>query len=342
MPFLPGDLYTNAPLTRSAVAGWQKATSFVAPFAFPRLIVDAPSGIYYKLLLADLNRQEMAARGPTSPAQVAGYAKEDATFKVPTESLAYELNDTTRKASAISLDPSKTIPKLLVYKALMRSEAMVGALMSSSLWYRTVTGDAANGISEGTTSTRKRFTDTTHDPIAAFVQEIEFQSKLSGFEPNALIFGRKAWTGFRTNPYVLASLIGTTGIVRTKPASKQEVADLLGLAYVGVSAAIYNSAAQGLTGVNARIVPEDSALLYYRGESTGDDPGIWNDEMPVAAASQVWSEGAGNDEGLRIRQFRVETAGPGGSDHSEIDTFRTWGVITSVMGTLFEDCTTGI
>ena len=342
MPFLPGDLYTNAPLTRAAVAGWQKATSFVAPFAFPRLIVDAPSGIYYKLLLADLNRQEMAARGPNAPAQVAGYAKEDATYKVPTESLAYELNDTVRKASAAALDPSKVIPKLLTYKALMRSEAMVGALMSSSLWYRTVTGAAANSVTEGATSDRKRFTDTSHDPINAFLQEIEFQSKLSGFEPNGLIFGRKAWTGFRTNPYVLASLVGTTGIVRTKPASKEEVAALLGLTYVGVSGAIYNSAAQNLSASNARIVPEDSCLLYYRGDSTGDDPGTWNDEMPVAAASQVWEGGAGNAEGLRIRSFRVETAGAGGSEHSEIDTFRTWGVITSVMGTLFEDCTTGI
>lgn len=341
MPILPGDFYTNQPLTRAAVAGFQKASNFVAPFAFPKLVVDKPTGIYYKLLLADLNRQELTARGPNSPAQVAGYAKEDATYKVLTESLAYEINDAARKASAVSLDPARVVPRLLTYKALMRLEAMVGALFSSSMWYRTVTGDASDSITEGTTSTRKRWTDTT-DPIKAIIQEMEFQSKLTGFEPDALIFGRKAWTGFRTNSYVLATLTGTTGLIRTKPADQAEVAAVLGLKYVGVSGAIYNTAAQGLTGSYSRIVPEDSALLYYRGADTAEDPGVWNDEMPVAAACQVWAEGAGNPEGIRVREFRVETAGPGGSDHYELDAFRSFGVVTSAMGTLFEDMTTGI
>ena len=78
--------------------------------------------------------------------------------------------------------------------------------------------------------------------------------------------------------------------------------------------------------------------LYYRG-AQGYDPGEWTDAMPVAATCQVWADGAGNREGLRIRRFRDEKAGPGGSDHSEIDTFRTCGVVTSQMGTLFEDMT---
>jgi hypothetical protein len=339
MPHLPGDLYTDQPLTRAAVAGFQKASNFIAPFMVPRLIVDKPTGIYYKWLLADLNRNEMKARGDLSPADVANFTKEDATYRVPIESLAYELNDTARKAAAAALDPSKVIPKMLGYKALLRLEAMVAAkLFVNTAWYRTVTGAASDSVTEGTASDRKRFSDTTTDPIKALLQEIEFQSKLTGFEPDALAFGRKAWTSFRTNPYVLATLTGTTGIVRTAPATTMEVARLLDLKWVGVSKAIHNTAGFGLTATNARIVPEDSALLYYRG-ADGEDPGMWNDDMPVAATCQVWAEGAGNNEGLRIRRFRVETAGAGGSDHSEIDTFRDYGVVTSQMGTLFEDMT---
>jgi hypothetical protein len=339
MPHLPGDLYTDAPLTRAAVAGFQKAENFIAPFMVPRLIVDKPTGIYYKWLLADINRSEMQRRGDLSPAAVASFAKEDATYRVPTESLAYELNDTARKAAASALDPSKVIPKMLGYKALLRLEKMLAdKLFLAANWYRVVTGAGSDSVTEGTTSTRKRFSDTSTDPIKAVLQEIEFQSKLTGFEPGAFAFGRKAWTSFRTNPYVLATLTGTTGIVRTAPATTEEVARLLDLKWVGVSKAIYNTAGQGLAASNARIVPEDSALLFYRGAS-GSDPGTWNDDMPVAATCQVWAEGAGNNEGLRIRRFRVETAGAGGSDHSEIDTFRDYGVVTPEMGTLFEDMT---
>jgi len=339
MPFLPGNLYVDQPLTRAAVAGMQKAENFIAPFIAPRLIVDKPSGLYHKWLLADLNRSEMVARADNAPARVATFGKEDATYSVPTESLAYDLNDTVRAAASAALDPAVVIPQLLVYKALIRLEAMVASTMfASGSWYRTVTGAASDSVTEGTTSTRKRFSDTTGDPIPALLQEIEYQSKLTGFEPDALAFGRKAWTSFRTNPYVLASLSGTGGIIRNRPATTEEVAALLDLKWVGVSKAVYNSAGQNLAASNARIVPEDSALLFYRG-AQGNDPGIWTDSMPVAATCQVWAAGAGNNEGVRIRRFRDEKAGAGGSDHSEIDTFRTYGIVTSQMGTLFEDMT---
>ena len=342
MPFLQGDLYVNQPLTRSAVSGMQKAENFVAPTAFPRLIVDKPSGIYHKWNLADLNRNEMQARAENAPARVANFGKSDATYSVPTESLAYDLNDTARKAASAALDPSKVIPRVLLYKALIRLEHMLATkCFVSTGWYRTVTGNASDSVTEGTTSTRKRWTDTSSNPIAQILQEKEYQSKLTGFEPDGLIFGRKAWTAFRTHPTVLATLSGTVGGIRSAPATLVEVAAILELKYVRVSSAIYNQNGAGLTASNARIVPEESALLYYRG-ADGDDPGEWNDDMPVGATSQVWQDGAGNREGLRIRTFRDEKAGAGGSDHSEIDTFRDYGVVTPEMGTLFEDMTDGI
>ena len=342
MPFLAGDLYTSQPLTRAAVAGFQKQTNFLAPFMFPRLFVNKPAGIYYKWLLADLNRNEMAARASYAPAQIAGFGKVTANYSVPTESLAYLLNDTERKAADIQLDPAKMIPRVLSYKAAIRLEKMLAdSMFLAASWYRVVTGAASDSITEGATSDRKRWTDTSTDPIKALLQEISYQSKLTGFPPDALAFGEKSWLGFRTNPYVLATLTGTTGMVRTAPATLQEIANLLGLKWVGVSSAIYNSAGQGLTAVNARIVPEDSCLLYYRG-ADGSDPGAWNDDMPIAGAAPVWRDGAGNDEGLRIRTFRDEKAGAGGSDQSEIDTFRTFAVVTAEMGTLFEDTTDGI
>lgn len=332
MPFLAGNVYADVPLTRAAIAGMQKDTNFVAMGAFPRFLVDKPSGIYNKWILGDLNRDEMKVRSDNAPAQVASFGKETATYAVPTESLAYDLNDTVRAAADASTNPATVIPRLLGYKALLRLEGMLASLFSSSVWFRTVTGGASDSVSEGATSTRKRWSLTDTDPIVQLLQEIEFQGKLTGFEPDGVIFGRKAWTAFRTNPYVLASLSGTGGVIRNRPATLEEVASLLELRYVRVSKAIKNTAGQGLAASNARIVPEKSALLYYRG-----DQDVWTDSMPVAAAMPTWADGAGNPEGLRIRRFRDEKAGAGGSDHSEIDTFRTCSVVTSAMGTLFED-----
>lgn len=335
---LPGDLYTDAVLTRAAVANFQKDARFVAAKAFPRMVVDKPSGLYDKVKTADLNRDEMEKRGPNSTAAVSKVGYEQATYSVPIESIAYELNDTARKAANVSRDPSKIIPRILALKASIRLERMLAQkfmTLATSPWYRTVTGGASDSVSAGASSTRKYFNSTSTDLVKAVLDEASEMSDNCGQDPDAMLFSRDAWIAFRTNDSVLAALtVAGVPVSRNRPATTQEVASLLELSYVGVSKATYNTALANLNESNAKIVPAGTALLYVRG-ADGDDPGEWTDEMPVAGACQVWADGAGNREGLRVRRFRNEMAGSGGSDRSEMDTFRDYGVVNAKMGTFF-------
>lgn len=335
---LPGDLYTDAVLTRAAVANFQKDARFVAAKAFPRMIVDKPSGLYDKVKTGDLNRDEMEKRGPNSTAAVSKIGYEQAQYSVPTESIAYELNDTARKAANVSRDPSKIIPRVLALKASIRLERMLAQkflTLATNPWYRTITGGASDSVTAGPASTRKYFNSTSTDLVAAILQEASEMSDNCGQDPDAMLFSRDAWIAFRTNDSVLAALtVAGVPVSRNRPATMQEVASLLELSYVGVSKATYNTALANLDESNAKIVPAGTALLYVRG-SDGDDPGEWTDEMPVAGACQVWADGAGNREGLRIRRFRNEMAGSGGSDRSEMDTFRDYGTVNAKMGTFF-------
>lgn len=335
---LPGDLYTDAVLTRAAVANFQKDARFVAAKAFPRMVVDKPSGLYDKVKTADLNRDEMEKRGPNSTAAVSKVGYEQATYSVPIESIAYELNDTARKAANVSRDPSKIIPRILALKASIRLERMLAQkfmTLATNPWYRTVTGGASDSVSAGASSTRKYFNSTSTDLVKAILDEASEMSDNCGQDPDAMLFSRDAWIAFRTNDSVLAALtVAGVPVSRNRPATTQEVASLLELSYVGVSKATYNTALANLDESNAKIVPAGTALLYVRG-ADGDDPGEWTDEMPVAGACQVWADGAGNREGLRVRRFRNEMAGSGGSDRSEMDTFRDYGVVNAKMGTFF-------
>ena len=335
---LPGDLYTDAVLTRAAVANFQKDPRFVAAKAFPRMIVDKPSGLYDKVKTEDLNRDEMEKRGPNSTAAVSQVGYEQGTYSVPIESIAYELNDTARKAANVSRDPSKIIPRVLALKANIRLERMLALkfmTLATHPWYRTITGGGSDSVSAGASSTRKHFNSTSTDLVKMVLDEASYMSDVAGQDPDAMLFSRDAWIAFRTNDSVLAALtVAGVPVSRNRPATTAEVAALLELSYVGVSKATYNSAPKGITESNAKIVPDGTALLYVRG-SEGDDPGEWNDEMPVAGACQVWADGAGNREGLRIRRFRNEMAGSGGSDRSEMDTFRDYGTVNAKMGTFF-------
>ena len=338
---LAGDLYYNPLLTRAAVTNIQNDKRFTAARAWPRMIVDKPTGLYDKVKTGDLNRDEVEARGQNSPAAIARVGYERGTFSVPTESLAYDLNDVAVKASNVTRNPARIIPRVLGVKGSIRLERMMarkflGADGQSIPWYRTVTGGASDTVNAYTSAGTRKYFNSSTDLLVAVLEEAGYISRKAGMDPDAMLFARDAWLAFRTNDSIIAALnVAGVPVSRNRPATTAEVAALLELSYVGVSKATYNSAPKGITESNAKIVPDGTALLYVRG-SEGDDPGEWNDEMPVAGACQVWRDGAnGNPEGIRIRKFRDEKAGSGGSDHSEMDTFRDYGTVNAKMGTFF-------
>jgi Phage major capsid protein E len=340
MPFNAGDFYADVPAGNIAIRRFQRDTNFVAYQMCPRMMVNKPEGIYYRWKMGDLNRDEMQERGYRAPARVGRFTKDSDTFKVNIKSLAYDLNDVEAQAADVQINPETMIPKALAYKTLISAERMIAAAMfTSTAWYRTVTGAGSPVPNRGAaTGTRGKLNDQTVDPIATFLEEIEDQGLRTGFEPTGAVFGRSAWTAFRSHQSVRAALttLGKT-VVRNQPASLEEACGLLELKYIGVSRAIYNTKLDGDSGdpTNARIIPTDSVLLYFRTGDDASDPGLYDNDEPAACARVVWGAGAGNDSGIRIRKFRDEKAGAGGSDHSEIDAFHTYKVITPDMGTFF-------
>ena len=339
---LAGDLYYNPLLTRAAVTNIQNDKRFTAARAWPRMIVDKPTGLYDKVKTGDLNRDEVEARGQNSPAAIARVGYERGTFSVPTESLAYDLNDVAVKASNVTRNPARIIPRVLGVKGSIRLERMMarkflGADGQSIPWYRTVTGGASDTVNAYTSAGTRKYFNSSTDLLVAVLEEAGYISRKAGMDPDAMLFARDAWLAFRTNDSIIAALnVAGVPVSRNRPATMQEVADLLELDWVGVSKATYNTQPYGIDPSNTEIVPAGCALLYFRGAGKNEDPGEWVDEMPVAGACQVWKDGAnGNPEGIRIRKFRDEKAGSGGSDHSEMDTFRDYGVVTPELGTFF-------
>lgn len=334
------DFHTDIPLTNVAVARFQRMQNFVAPYAAARLPVTALSGLYDKWDMAAINRDDMHERGDNDRARETTFVKTQAQYKIPTKSLAVKLNELVQKNSNVQVNPRTMVPRVLSTKAAINLERQLASLFDSTKWYRTVTGTAGSetGTTGGTTGALKKLSDTSVDPLPRIANEIQVQGKLTGTEPQAMIFGRSYWRALRYHPEIRAALSSNgTPIVRNKPASLQEMAMLLELEWCGVSKGIHNTAGLNLPAANDYIVPEAAALLYFRPTSTegSDDPGSYTNEEPAALARMVYEEGAGNADGMRIRALRDEFAGPGGSDHWEIDSFNAYHVVTPEMGTLF-------
>jgi hypothetical protein len=114
------------------------------------------------------------------------------------------------------------------------------------------------------------------------------------------------------------------------------MAALLELQWCGVSKAIYNTSLEGETATNQLIVPSDAALLYFApgaGAKDADAQMNINAAQPSALARFVY-EGVAMD-GMQIRSYPDQNAGPGGSMRSVIDVYHGYGVVTKEMGTLF-------
>lgn len=342
--FLPGSLYVDVPMTGVAVRRFQSDARFLAAVMCPRLIVKKPSGLYTVVSMADLNRDEMAPRGPTAPAERAAWGYSNATFSTDARSLEYDVNDAAQAASDVERNPDVIIPRVLAYKALIHTERRLATtFFSSAAWYRTVTGASSDSGSEGTTTMDRLYFDNENaDIVEAITEEMRLQSILTGMMPTGLALGSRLWHKIRNSAKIKSQIVGLAGgsignavIAMGRQALLPEFAALCGLQWVGVSEAIYNSAGENQTATNALIVPQDDAVLFYSataGQADGDAMMTVDSDEPTALARFVWN-GVASGEGIQIRKVRDEKAGPGGSFANIIDVYNGFGVITPECGT---------
>jgi hypothetical protein len=354
-----GNNYVDEIQTGIAVRRIQSDERFVAPMMVPKLMVNKPSGLYPVFNSGDLNRDELQPRGPTAPAQKAGWRTSNKLFDTDARSLEYDLNDAQVAASDIEINPEITIPTVLAYKANLHLERrMAEEFFSvsggvSTVWYRTVTGAGSDSASEGTTAMNRIYMDNASaDPIAAFSAEARILSKRTGASKKqmGLVFGAILWEKVRNSAKVKSQIVGVAGssignalIAMARQAELEEFARLIGVRYCAVSEAIYNAKVMTSDATerpdNQYIVPEASALLFVNpvaGMETANAIMTPTTPQPPAFARAVWSGVSGaNGEGVQIRRFRKEDAGPGGSWAHVIDVYNGFVVVTDEAGTLF-------
>lgn len=352
-----GQNYVDRPATGVAVRRMQADMRFVASRMVPKLVVNKQSGLYPAIVMGDLNRDEMDVRGPTANAAKAGWRNVMQRFDTDARSLEYDANDAEVAASDVEQNPEILIPRILAYKAnLHRERRLAKAYFTitagvNQAWYRTVTGAVATDANIGTTAmNRLYFDDPTADVVEAITREAQLLAMLSGAEPTdmGLTLGATLWHKIRNSPKVKSQIVGLAGgaignaiIGMARPAELPEFARLCGIGTCLVSSAIFNSALKTATATdpatNQYIVPQSDGLLYvnpYAGQEDADAGINLSSDTPAAFARPVWN-GVASADGVQIRKFRREEAGPGGSWANVIDVYQGFVVVTKECGVSF-------
>jgi hypothetical protein len=351
---LYGSLYVDVPQTGVAVRRMQSDLKFVAARMVPMLKVNKPSGLYPVIVSGDLNRDEMEARGPGAPAQKAGWRRQMKNFATDARSLAYDLNDAEQAAADVETNPEIWIPRVLGYKALLHLELRLkNKFFVGGVWERNITGGGADA-NLGTNNVTRLYMDNTNaDPIEAFNDEIRRLMLRTGCGRMdiCLTLGNLLWHKIRNHAKVKSQIVGLAGgaignavVAMARQATADEFANLLGIRQVLVGEAMYNAAlmTSDVTAApnNTAIIPEEDALLYVNPFDA--DAGMSPDnEQPAAFCRPVWSGVAGaNNQGVQIRKFRDEKAGPSGSWSHVIDVYYGLETVTAEAAVRFTDMLT--
>jgi hypothetical protein len=190
--------------------------------------------------------------------------------------------------------------------------------------------------------------DANTDPVEVFTDEIRRLMIRTGCGPMdiCLAMGNLLWHKVRNHAKVKSQIVGVAGgpignaiIGMARQATEQQFAELLGIRQVFVGTGMYNTKVMSSDATekptNTAIIPEEDALLYvnpFDGDA-GMDP---NNEQPSAFCRPVWNGVAGaNNEGVQIRRFRDEKAGPSGSWSHVIDVYYGLEVVTKSAGVRF-------
>lgn len=342
MPTMYGQTYVDVPATGVAVRRIQSDGRFIARRMVPRLNVKKPTGLYKVIYSADLNRDEMEPRGPTAPAKVAGWRTGEAIYKTDARSLEYDANDAEVAASDVETNPEVSIPRVLGYKALLHMERrMSGKFFVDGAWERQVTGAAADANLDTNAASRTHFDDANADPIEALTDEIRRLELRTGADRTQMgvSMGNRIWHTIRNHPKVKAQIVsvgpGAGLIALARQAETEDIRRLLGVAWVGVSTAIYNAAvmhkdpADPANLDNQPIVPQDDILIFVSpnaGNEDADAGMTLAEDQPSAFCRPVWTGVA--VDGVQVRKFRKEDAGPSGSWASVIDVFNGFEVVS--------------
>lgn len=144
-------------------------------------------------------------------------------------------------------------------------------------------------------ATAKRFSNVEYNPIPEMIEYLNTPI----MRPNTAVFGQKAWSSFRTNPFVVSAALGNSG--QAGAASREAVRDLLEVRDVLVGSAFVDVAKPG-PGKKAqlqRIWGPHAAFLYL------DDLGGDEDQEVLTwgftAQYENWVTGSRELPGIGLR-----------------------------------------
>lgn len=320
-----GDLHVNRPLTNFSQKFLQSQESFVALNAMPNAPVSKQSDLYYVFSREDFYRDEAQERADGTESAGSGFTLSTSPYFARVYAFHKDVTDRQRanQDDVIRLDNSAT--QFVTHKLLIRREILFrDTFFTTGIWATDVTG--VSGAPGG--GQFQGWNEAASDPIVDVRTGIQTVQAATGFRPNKMLIGRRAYNALLDNDAILARITG--GATTSVPAMvmRQLIAQLFELDAIFVMDAVVNSGQKGAA-ESTDFIGADNALLYYAPDAAGL-------EEPTAGIQFSWTGFMGaTPNGMRIKRFRMESRE---ADRIEGQMGFDYKVVAPELGYFFSNC----
>lgn len=306
----PTDYHVDQVLTDFSVAYLQMQNEFVAREAFTSRPVGHSSDSYYTYTAAYWLTDEMQPRQPGANYPESGWELSTDTYKCERWALAKPIADEERGDADEAINLDQDAAEWLEQKNLIRHERSVSTdFMTTGIW-----------TTDNTTATD--WDATGGVPITNVQVARRTIKNATGQRANAILMGEIVHDGLVTNAQITALLQYSQ---RALPRDVDAIlAAALGLDFVYVSRATYDSAAEGVTSSVAPII-DDDALVYVKKPTAN---GL---KTATAVLQFYWPEGGGLGTYTRVRVDERD------SDIARIKAAWDYKKIAATLGYFFSD-----
>jgi hypothetical protein len=272
------DVHVAAALTNIATAYLQDESHYIADKVFPNVPVMHQTDKYFVWSKDDFFRDEAQLRADAAESAGSGINLTTATYSANVWALHQDVGAQVRRNADPAVDVDVAVTKVLMQKMLIRRDRFfMTTYMTTGVWGTDVTGVASGPTA---TQTFQWSDDANGDPFTDIANGQTTILQNTGYEPNLLVLAWPVYQALRKHPLVIDRIKYTNPAFAGK-ITPQLLAEAFDIEEVLVSKAVYNTAAQGVTGSYSFVMGKN-ALLVYRPPS----PGLM---VPSAGYTFSWS-----------------------------------------------------
>ena len=296
MPLLtPSQVHIDQPLSNLTLAYVQSQETFIADKVFPVVGVSKQSDKYYIYDRANMNRAgDVKVLAPRTEVNRIGMAISDSSYFTDVRGLGMDFDEQTIANEDDVLEIRAAGAQTLMMRMLLDREAnFASTFFVNNVWTTSVTGaTAASGNQPVLWDDYVNSTPIQNVTLAMRTAQLSS----GGFKPNTLVVGKEVRDILINHPDILGRLNQGSTINNPALVNDGKLAEIFGVENFFVMEAVNNTAAEGLTEVNA-FIGGKNALLCYTPKATGL-------MTPAAGMTFAWNNIPGvNNLGVTVESY---------------------------------------